>query len=107
MLHQFVAGLVFGCAAGFFANRGMYGVCNTISTLLFVLTLLDHLGYIHTPWGWHGAGAHHHQKSLAHTGFGDVLWEFTVFVINNFMVYMIFLFFYEVSIGRVAWFQHR
>ncbi len=105
-MHQFVAGLIFGSAAGFFANKGMYGVTNVISTLLFVLSLLDHLGYLHIPWGWHGPGAHH-PKGLKHIGFGDILWEFVVFVINNFVVYVAFLFFYEVSVGRMTWLRGR
>ncbi len=104
LLHQFVAGLVFGLAAGFFAHRGLFSVCNVIGVSLFVLTILDHLGYVRLPWGWHGPGSHP-PRGHGHITMGDFIWEILIFCINNFVVYLTFLFFYEVAVGQVAFFR--
>ncbi len=96
LLNQFVAGICFGVAAGFCANRGLFSASNIISVSLFVLTFLDHFGYMQVPWGWHGSYP-------ARIGtLGDLLYEIFQFCINNFVVYLTFLLFYSVTVGRIG-----
>ncbi len=106
MVNQVIGGLIFGIITGVCARLGLFGLSAIASILLFLLTLLDHLGSIQVPWGWHGAGSGpgRFNRNLS---FGDILWEFLSFIINNIILYITFIIVYELVVGRWMYARHR
>ncbi len=98
IINQFAAGVIFGVAAGFFSNRNLFAVTNCISGALVVATLLDHLGYMFVPWCWHGPGSEPDRFKLT---LSDITYEMFIFCLNNFIVFVVFIVVYQITVGRI------
>ncbi len=97
--NQMLAGFLFGATAGYCDCVGSIGLAQTISVLLFILTVLDHLCIIMVPWGYHGPGFERGRFRRGIT-FGKLLWEIVAFFINNCCLYLSFIFWYMVFSGK-------
>ncbi len=53
---QTAVGLIVGAAAGYAENQGYHNVTIALFAILVAAMVLDHLGYVQTPWGYKGPG---------------------------------------------------
>ncbi len=98
--NQFFAGVLFGCTSGYLHQIGFFALSNLISTLLLILTILDHLGVVLMPWGYRGPGTEPGRFRGPMT-LNQLGYEFFSFLLNNVLLYVTYIFCYAVASGHL------
>ncbi len=99
--NQLFIGVIVGCAAGYAHGVGFYSLANLLTTLLLILTILDHLGVILVPWGYRGPGTEPGRFRGGAITVDQLGYEFLNFLINNCVLYVTYAVFYALSSGHL------
>ncbi len=98
--NQCVAAFLFGAIVGYCDHIGMFQLARTLTLMLLVLTILDHLTVILVPWGYHGPGFEPGRFQGRAMTMEQLVVEILGFFINNLCLYFGFIFWYGLFSGR-------
>ncbi len=101
---QLAAGMLFGFVAGKLFRMGCSGLANVISTLVLVLTILDHVRVVNVPWGYKGPGTEP-ERFRGGVGPAGACYELFFFLANNLLLYATYVFFFAVGSGHLVFFK--